>query len=669
MLYVSPTGNDSNDGSVFKPFASLGRAQEAVRKLKTTSSLQRPIAIEVGGGDYVQKTSLVFGPKDSGSVSAPIVWRAAPGQKVCITGGPILSANAFHAVTDRGILDRLDPSARGKVLALDLRPFGPIAATAYPQVFRGAPPVPELFFNDQRMAVAHWPNEGWATIAKIVESGSMRRDNKPPESSGVFEYSGDRPSRWNVDAGVWLQGYWCYDWYDETIKVKSVAADQHQITLAAPAVYGVKEGNPSPRRFRALNLLEELDQPGEYYIGEGILYFWPPAEITKSRVVLSLLNAPLFLLKDVEYVTIRGFIFEASLGHGIEISGGANDCIDHCTIRDTRQLGARITGGLNHRIENCDIYDTGGGGLALEGGDRKTLTPAHHEALNNHIWQYSRHLLTGSYAVALGGVGNRVAHNVIHDAPHQAIYIQGNDHLIEYNVIHDVVTETDDAGALYKGRNPSCRGNIIRYNLWRDIGSTRGHGTAAIYFDDGDGGDLVFGNVFLRCGDPGHGPFGTIFSHGGHGALAENNIFIDCKRALGSSPWGDKIWKEALEGGRGFQWQEKLLKEVDITKPPFTTHYPELVGYMTPEPGQPRNNLAKNNVLFKCGSVSNGNWKQDESEVWVTDTDPGFIDAATGNFQLRPDSEVFKRLPGFKPIPFEQIGFEHRRETGREKSH
>jgi hypothetical protein len=224
-------------------------------------------------------------------------------------------------------------------------------------------------------------------------------------------------------------------------------------------------------------------------------------------------------------------------------------------------------------------------------------------------------------------------------------------------VVRDVVTETDDAGAVYKGRNPSCRGNVIRHNFFRDIGSPMGAGTGAIYFDDGDGGDTVFGNVFLRCGHPGQGPFGTIFSHGGHGIRADNNIFIDCKRALGSTPWDDARWAANLGGAEESLWPEKLTKEVDISKPPYTTRYPELVGFMNPKPGEPRLNFAANNVLVRCGAeMSTGNWQVAKDQTWVTADDPGFVNAAHDNYQLRDDAEVFKKLPGFKPIPFERIG-------------
>lgn len=296
----------------------------------------------------------------------------------------------------------------------------------------------------------------------------------------------------------------------------------------------------------------------------------------------------------------------------------------------------------------------------LGGGDRKTLTPASHEALNNHIWRFSEHQLTSAYGLSFDGVGNRAAHNLIHDAPHQAVFVGGNDHVFELNEVHHVCTETDDCGALYKGRNPSCRGNLIRFNYWHDIGSPMGHGNAAIYFDDGDGGDTVFGNIFARCGEPGRGSFGTVFSHGGHGLRAENNVFIDCKRALGSAPWDDARWRDALKGGQDCFFPDKLLKEVDIRTPPYLTHYPELAGYLDPPAGLPRVSLARLNVMVRCAETAGGNWRLDPGANWSTTEDPGFVDGPHGDYRFRKDAVVFERLPGFKPVPFAEMGLRRR---------
>jgi hypothetical protein len=375
-------------------------------------------------------------------------------------------------------------------------------------------------------------------------------------------------------------------------------------------------------------------------------------------VTVSTLDVPIVALKDASYIVWRGFVVECGLGDGIAVSSGTNCTIQACTVRNLRKEGIVVNGGFAHRVCDCDIYDTGTGGLELAGGDRKTLAPGRHEALNNHIWRFSQHQLTSAYGLTFGGVGCRAARNLIHDAPHQAVFVGGNDHLFELNEVHHVCTETDDCGALYKGRNPSCRGNVIRFNYWHDIGSPMGHGNAAVYFDDGDGGDLVLGNVFVRCGEPGRGSFGTVFSHGGHDNRAENNIFVDCKRALGSAPWDEARWRDALKGGQDCFFPDKLLKEVDINKPPYVTRYPELVNYMDPPPGALRVNWARLNVFVRCGQISSGNWQVEPGLNWSIDHDPGFVDMEKGDYRVRRGAEVFKRLKGFAPIPFEQMGIE-----------
>jgi hypothetical protein len=671
VFYVAPWGNDgwsghhpeANAAKTDGPLATLQRARAELRKLAPGQARK----VVIRGGSYFLSETFRLGKEDSGTPERPVVWQATSGEEVRLIGGRMLPAEAFRHVADPGVLARLDPAARGKVLQADLAALKIPLPEAFPTKFHGASPAPDLFFNGQRMTLARWPNEGWATIAKIIDHGSRpsaSRDwlahspgwdagNRP----GIFEHSGDRPARWNVAAGVWLHGYWCYDWYDEVIRVKAVDPAKHRITLASPHAYGLYQGNVMPRRFQAINLLEELDQPGEYYIDRstGTFYFWPPAKLSGARTVLATLSAPVVALKDASHVVLRGFIVEDSQGDGMAIDGGIANRIEACVVQNVRQMGIRVNSGRRHRVEACDIHDTGTGGLLLAGGDRKTLTPAGHEALNNHIWRFSQHQLTGAFGIHFKGVGNRAAHNLIHDVPHQAVCISGNDHVFECNVIHDVCTQSDDCGALYKGRNPSCRGNMIRYNFWHHIGNPKGAGTLGLYFDDGDGGDTVFGNVFFRCGEP--GTSAAVYSHGGHDILAENNVFIDCHRAFGSTPWTDQRWRRALDGGENCHWDVLLRKDVDITKPPYTTHYPSLVGFLDYQPGkQPRISRGVRNLIVRCADVRAGNWQVKPEENWVVDHDPGFVDAAHGDFQLKPSAEVFTRLPGFKPIPFEKMG-------------
>jgi hypothetical protein len=666
VFHVRPDGDDAGPGTAEKPFASISRARDAVRAAKAAGPLTGGAEAVLHAGRYAPDAKIELTAEDSGLAGAPVAYVAEPGAEVQVSGARTIPAAVFQAVGDAAMKARLDAEAQSHVLCADLKALGLPPLPKVADNFRLPFAVPELFFNGQRMTLACWPNEGWATIAKIIDKGTMKNDgsvsdasdpNKPRSKEnrgGVFTYEGDRPARWKPEAGVWLHGFWCFDWYDDAIRVAAIDPVKREITLKVGHTYGVRQGNPSPRRWRAVNVFEELDRPGEYFIDREAsrLYFWPPEKLDGARVALATRDEPLLALQDVSNVTLRGLTLEEAQGDALRVRGCRRVSVEGCLIRNIRRKAISMEGGAGNRIFACDIHDTGTGGIDLGGGDRKTLTPAGHVVENTRIWNFSVHQLTYASALHFSGVGNVARHNFLHDAPHQAISVSGNDHLFEYNVVSNVCVSSDDAAAFYKGRNPSCRGNVLRYNLWRDIGSPRGHGNAAVYFDDGDGGDTVYGNVFYRCGDPGKGSFGTVFSHGGHGNLAENNIFVECKRALGSAPWNDKRWKEFINAPL---WQERLLQAVDITKPPYTERYPELVGFMDPQPGAARDNIAVRNLFVACGEVKSGRWATNATDV-ATAADPGFVNWAAGDFRLKPGAAAFTLIPGFQPVPVEKAG-------------
>lgn len=651
-VYVAPSGNDAYPGTADKPFATLERARDEARKAKTAEGA----TVCVGPGIYRRIKTLTFGPHDSG-----VLYSGAPG--AILSGSREIPATAWRPATATTNALRLSNAVRDKIVILDLIQNGFQKPASLRPNFGMPFNQPELFCNGKRMTLSRWPNEGWSTIEKIISSGTVpssgsafdaSKPRTPGNEGGVFTYSDDRPAAWSVTEDVWLQGFWCFDWMDEVIQVASIDPEKKQISLKAPHTYGVRKGNPSPRRWRALNLIEEIDEPGEYAVDakRGLLYFYPPCAIERAQTALAEHTLPLLHITSATNFTIRGFTFEEGRATMAVIEKGEDVVLQDCTFRNGNSIAVWLTGGRSNQVTGCDIYNMGAGGIRMEGGDRKTLTPAGHLAENNHIWNFSMYRLTYASAFHLGGVGNRVAHNFMHDAPHQAIAIGGNDHLIEYNIISNVCNYADDAAACYKGRNPSCTGNIIRYNLWRDIGRPMGHGSAAIYFDDGDSGELVYGNIFYRAGDKGKGSFGAIFSHGGCMNLADNNIFIECTRALGSSPWDQKRWTAYIAAPL---WQTRLKQEIDITQPPYTTSYPFLKGFMDPWPDEIRYNYSSNNVFVACGEVVKNRWVTNQTD-FVTATDPGFVNMEKGDFRLKRDSAVFIANPGFKPIPVEKIG-------------
>jgi len=671
-FWVSRTGSDAWSGTLPEangaqtdgPFATLERARDEIRKLKAAGPLPATgVDVEVVGGTYELTQPFELTAEDSGSNESPITYRPRLGEKVRITGGRTLTG--WQPVTDAAVLARMDESARGSVLqtnlrAQDITDFGEM--TPGPRWATSEPGL-ELLFNDRPMTLARWPNEGYVKIVDVA--GPTLRDVRGTKgcNEGMFVYEGDRPSRWVGQPDVMLHGYWFWDWADQRQKVESIDTERRVITLAKPDHdFGYRTG----QWYYAYNLLPELDRPGEWYCDReaGILYFWPPdgrsqepgvrsqekgdggtAEALKrTDVRISLLSGPLLKMTDTAFVTIRGLIFECSRGTAVSISGGTHSRLAGCVIRNVGGYGASVGGGTSNGLLGCDVYQVGDGGVVLSGGDRRTLTPAGNYVQNCHIHHYGRWNPILKAAVQVDGVGQRVAHNLIENAPHKAVLFGGNDHSFEFNEIHSVDLNANDAGAIYAGYNPTMRGNVIRYNYFHHLYGYEKGGCNGVYLDDMFCSAETYGNVFYEV-------YRAVLLGGGRDNLVENNVFVNCKIAV-------HVDARALGwAAGGVENLKTRLAEMPCQEEPWRTRFPQLLTYLDDEPAVPKGNAVRRNIVWKCGQFDAFEEKA-RPHVLVEDNlvgqDPKFVDEANLNFQLREDSPAWAL--GFQRIPVEQIG-------------
>jgi len=351
-------------------------------------------------------------------------------------------------------------------------------------------------------------------------------------------------------------------------------------------------------------------------------------------------------LDGVSDLRFEGLVFDLGRLHGLILTDCSRCLLLGCTITRFAANGVTIRGGHANTLLGCDVHTIGRRATEIFGGDRATLTPGEHLVENCCIHDFGRIDRTYTPAVHLEGVGNRVAHNLMYNCPSSVLRIEGNDHIIEFNEVHSALLESDDQGVMELYANPTYRGVVFRYNRFTNccVSGTgaMAHGQAAIRLDDAISGMVIYGNVFIRSAN---GHFGAIQINSGRDNIIDNNLFVDCARGV-SGGWnaGNNVWKWIAEGRSPADFYTTDL---------YLQRYPKIATMMQ----APGINHVWRNLFYRCGPMVTGNQAYlDLLDNGVfEEADPGFVDAAAGDFRLRPGAELFNTV-GFRPLPLEEIG-------------
>ncbi|MBR1969290.1 MAG: right-handed parallel beta-helix repeat-containing protein [Clostridia bacterium] len=679
-LYVATDGSDDAAGTIDAPLKSMDGARLKLREIKSSGALgKKGAVVYFREGNYPVDKGIKFSAEDSGTAEAPIVYRSYPDETATFVGGAAIDPAAFKPVTDQSILSRvIDEGARTQIYSVNLKALGfnnlgdVYLNGAYSYLWDGPldpPPASysiELFVDSEAMTVARYPNSSYSLVEEVVFDG-YSSDGLPDGrgkgdiwSNIEIKISDERLAGWTTAPDACLFGFWWYDWADQSMFVEKVDPVKKTIVTDRASLYGTRPG----QRYYIYNLLEEIDIPGEYYIDRttGVLYIYPPKDMSKIKSIsLSLLEEYLVNVENgASYIDFKDMKFTA-MRKGAFYIDGQNINVINCEVE--LSADSPIKTEKNARdcvIKSCYVHDTNGG-ISLSSGIYDDLTPGNCIAENNHVERFSRINKTYKSGVAVGRVGNIARHNEIHDAPHLAISFSGNENIVEYNEVYDVIQEGDDSGAIYGGQTWCGRGLQIRYNYLHDIKSSTGHsvGRSAVYLDGAQSDVTMMGNVVYNVA-------GTAFwINGGQDCNVFNNIVVDV-------PEGAVYICNLLQQGYGYMHDgmktrfEKYPWEDKASEPwkneVWTERYPELLPQLygpTEQSMLPLNNLMKNNLIVN----GKGTKMLGGSELYltmennfVTESDPGFVSMENKNFLLNDDADAYNEITGFNFVPFTRMG-------------
>jgi len=664
-FFVSPNGNDGWSGRLPEPrendgpFATVKRAQEAVRALLKTQQERQPIRVALCAGTYHLDQTLEFGPEDSGTENAPVVYAAAPGEKVVISGGRRLEGGQWAEVNGQN------------AWAVDI-----------PEVKEGQWNFRQLFVNGERRPRTRLPKEGMYRIEALPGFDWQRQWEAFLDGTKQFVYSGTDIQPWRNLHDVEVIGV--SRWITNRLPIQEVDVEKRLVTFDRASLFTLDDTNPPrPSVYWVENVFEALDTPGQWYLDrpKGKLYYLPlPGEDMKTiDLVAPRLTQVLRLVgkedTPVEHIHFEGITFShnewepplnwsSSLQAAIDVPGAVFfDYAGQCslrmgTIEHVGTYGVEVGQGcFDIDISRNRMMDLGAGGVKIghffdvepnergkqrraslpKGPHSRRITVAHNEITNGG------QLFPGSVGVFVGeNPDNKVVYNHIYNLPWMGVSVgslqtfepsQAVNNLVEHNHVHHIGQGVlSDIGGIYT--NSISPGTCIRYNVVHDV-KHRDYGGWGIYTDQGSADILVEKNLVYRCSS------GPLFVSINRNITVENNIF-----AFGSA-------YQIFRAGQTTWFQYTFQRNI--------VYYSQgqVLDYWNTSNN--RNFLYDHNLYWSAsraplafGGRSLEEWQEAGQDKHSIVADPLFVDPEHDDFRLKPESPAAQI--GFEPWDISDVG-------------
>jgi hypothetical protein len=666
-IYVSPTGNDAAAGTSTAPLATLAAARDKADQLKATNP---PVTVYLHGGTYYLSAPVVFGAANSGTATAPIVYKAVTGEKPVLSGG-IKVTSAWTASSG---------SIMVTTIATNLK-------------------VDQLFLNGTRQVLARFPNFNAATV--ILDG----YDANCLSRVGNWANPGEGPG--------YIRGLHVNQWGGNSY----IITGKTGTTLNQTWVGDNNRGSGLDATHRMVeNIYEELDAAGEWFYRKstGQLFFWPPTGTNLSTATVELASQDELLrfvgsasgtAGSVKYIQFNGIAFTHTFrtlfskpyemvlksDWGIARAGtvfmqnAENIVIQNCLFDQVGGNGVFMSGyNRKHVVYNNVFNDAGASCVALLGltssircpnswsgtpacNDRTPgpVDPVNGEfpayvRIDNNMMNHFGRFEKQPAGIALSGtLCDTLRHNTIHDCPRAGIcFCSGcwGGHVVEYNWVYNDVLETGDHGP---------------FNAWgRDRNERWSTDTTATTLDAWKT-TIVRNNRF----ESKQGNFGIDLDDQASNYLQYYNLLLGGGMKLQWNRYNTYL-NNVLVNGADVQMHGVWHGSQDyVAHNIFTASQTYYIGFFNHVPATSQadsvhlntrmidsNCVQNTNVNTESGGVTWAQWTQRSLDVHSATGDPQFTDVnkTWPNYTPKGDYTVKSSSPaltvGFKNFPMDSFG-------------
>ncbi|MBR5447615.1 MAG: S-layer homology domain-containing protein, partial [Clostridia bacterium] len=506
-IFVAVDGDNNNPGTKEKPLATFEAAKAKARELKNGRD---EIVVAFMAGNYGPLDNITFTAEDSGTENARITYRAYGDGDVIFQNGYSLPESMFMPLeeSDKALFD---DDAEASIKKIDLSGIADDENFNLNALFSGNGICHEARYPNKR---ANGTDDFYSNLTTTVDKYSSIMLQGPLPS--VVE-------SFRTTEGMKVTGFLRVGWLIETFDVKSYDPETNIITFntyegfVPPSGYPIGEsaggfdfmyeGRTEDTVYFS-NLADQLDSKDEYWFDPEtkVLYVYDPHgtyTIATGGAFMALNNA--------NYITFEGLTFNASKAD-IAFSGTNSYYvnIDACTFSNF--AGDRVMNFhmcRNMKFTRNEMFNFGATGIYLTPYWKDRINDFENsffalkdcgiEIDNNYFHDFGFIDMWSDAINIYCSSGIKVTHNYFKNGAHAAVeFNSANYTVIEYNVFDNMMMTTADYGAVYTNWGFEDRGNIIRYNLFKNM---RAAGAQyCIYLDGDSAGVEIYGNLFYDSG-------------------------------------------------------------------------------------------------------------------------------------------------------------------------